>query len=195
MKKKILGILVCTLLIATTFLPVVNTMSDNKYQTVSLIKNMDWETALEKNKDKIIIENKRSDIEKIDSSGKKYIDFVQDADFEPMAEVIPKSRDTMGMCVDSNFYGVYYINANINNINFQHLQIPNAGHMTEIGKPAVPVITRYFEIPHDVYVSINIIYENPYIVSDFFVIPAQEPPEDHPNATIQVIFIHPILLQ
>ncbi len=184
MKKKILGILVCTLLIATTFLPVGNTMSDNKYQTVSLIKNMDWETALEKNKDKIIIENKRSDIEKIDSSGKKYIDFVQDADFEPMAEVIPKSRDTMGMCVDSNFYGVYYINTNISNINFQHLQIPNAGHMTEIGKPAVPVITRYFEIPHDVYVSINIIYENPYIVSDFFVIPAQEPPEDHPNATI-----------
>ena len=76
MKTKILGILVVTLLIATAVFPVVNTMSNNEYQTVSLINNMDWETALGKNKDNIISENKRSDIEKIDSSGKKYIDFV-----------------------------------------------------------------------------------------------------------------------
>ena len=115
--------------------------------------------------------------------GVSWVPFIPDARPGTHSMVIPKSRDTMGLCVDSNFFGMYRINTTVNGTQFHHLQVPNAGHTTVVGKPAVPMITRYFEIPHDVDLSVEILYLDEQVLDGYNVIPAQEPPRDFPNAT------------
>ena len=115
--------------------------------------------------------------------GVSWVPFIPKVSPGLQSMVIPKSRDTMGLCVDSNFFGMYRINTTVNGTQFHHLQVPNAGHTTVVGKPAVPMITRYFEIPHDVDLSVEILYLDEQVLDGYNVIPAQEPPEDFPNAT------------
>ncbi|UCE74214.1 MAG: hypothetical protein JSV56_00535 [Methanomassiliicoccales archaeon] len=114
----------------------------------------------------------------------EWIPFIPGASPGTLCEVLPKSRDTMGLCVDSNFFGMYKINTVVNKTVYHYLHVPNAGRFAEVGKPAVPAITRYFEIPHNVDISVNILYKEEQILDGYNIIPSQEPLCDIANATI-----------
>lgn len=112
-----------------------------------------------------------------------WIPFIHEAAPGSRSEVLPKSGDTMGLCVDTNFMGMYSLTTYINETLYNILHVPNAGHVSEVGKPAVPMVTRFLELPDDVQVSVEIIYEDMQVLEDYNVIPAQEPLLDLPDAT------------
>lgn len=114
----------------------------------------------------------------------EWVPFIPGASPGAPCEVLSKSRDTMGLCVDSTFHGMYTIDTSINGTLYHYLHVPNAGHATELGKPTVPVVTRFFEIPHDVDVSVSLLHMEEQVLDGYNVIPAQEQPEEFPNATL-----------
>ncbi|MHA2066048.1 MAG: C25 family cysteine peptidase, partial [Candidatus Thorarchaeota archaeon] len=99
------------------------------------------------------------------------------------SEVLPKSSDNLGICVDSNFLGMYSLTTIINETRFNVLNIPNAGHTSTIGKPAVPTITRFIEIPDGVQASFEVIYSDMQVLEGYNVVPARESATDNVNAT------------
>ncbi len=112
-----------------------------------------------------------------------WIPFIPEAVPGSSSEVLPKSGDTTGLCIDSNFMGMYSLPTYVNETRYNVLHIPAAGHVTEVGKPAVPKMTRFLEIPDEVQVNIEIIYEDMQILENYYVIPAQEPHVDIHNAS------------
>ncbi|ODS41762.1 MAG: hypothetical protein A7315_00165 [Candidatus Altiarchaeales archaeon WOR_SM1_79] len=114
-----------------------------------------------------------------------WVPFIAGFDPGTLSRILPKSEDTTGISVDSNIYGMYVLPTNVNGTVFHHLNVPSAGHISDVGKPAVPVITRYFEIPHNININdIEILYMDEQVLDGYNVIPAQEPPVDLANATL-----------
>ncbi|MHA1639099.1 MAG: C25 family cysteine peptidase [Candidatus Heimdallarchaeota archaeon] len=101
-----------------------------------------------------------------------------------------KSRDTMGFCVDTDFYGMYRITVNATGKVFDYVNIPGAKHFTQPGKPAVPVVTRFLEIPYNydpqmnpISLSYEIMHAEYVELDGYYLTPAQEERVDLPNAT------------
>ena len=107
-------------------------------------------------------------------SGTYWIPFIPDSEPGSLSEIKLKSSDTMGIMVDSDIPGMYSTNVSINNTLYQKLNIPNEGLTTEIGKPEVPVIRRYLEIPYDVDLSVEIFYSDYTELNGYNVMPVQE---------------------
>jgi hypothetical protein len=115
----------------------------------------------------------------IEPGERDWIYFVEPSPEGSLFNVIPKSRDTMGLCVDSNFYGMFRTGAFVNHTLYYRLSIPNAGLNSDLGKPNVPKITRFFEVPIGVNINPTIIYQVDDILSGYNVIPGQEYPKDN----------------
>lgn len=115
--------------------------------------------------------------------GAIWIPFVPGVEPETRSQVLAKSADTMGLCVDSSFFGMHSLATYINETKYNVLNVPSAGHTTALGKPSVPMITRYLEVPHNVNVSFQILYRDMQVLDGYNVIPAQEFPADFINAT------------
>jgi len=98
------------------------------------------------------------------------------------SQILPKSSDNMGLCIDSNFLGMYNLITYINETRWNVLHVPNAGQANELGKPAVPMLTSFLEIPDDVQVTVEVIYQDMQVLEGFNVIPVQEPRSDHLDA-------------
>ena len=92
------------------------------------------------------------------------------------SEILPKSLFQMGLAIDSNVPGYFMMNNSL----FQNIQLPkDAGQVTEVGAPAVPVVTKWYEIPAKVTLSPRILYKIEGIPqTNVIVQPAQEPKED-----------------
>ncbi len=102
---------------------------------------------------------------------------------ENFLEVLPKSRDTLGLSVDSTFVGMWAIPLEINATIYQYLHMPRGGYPVEVGKPAVPVVTRFLEVPHDVDISISVFEtEKQILEGEFNIAPTREPHQDFPGA-------------
>ncbi|MFX1534140.1 MAG: C25 family cysteine peptidase, partial [Promethearchaeota archaeon] len=86
--------------------------------------------------------------------------------------------------VDSEFFGMYNLSFfhEASQTYFNILHVPNAGHAGVIGKPSVPMITRYLEVPKNINFNLQVVYSEMAVLDDFYVIPAQEPHEDYPGA-------------
>ena len=97
--------------------------------------------------------------------------------------ILSKSRDTSGLEVDASFPGVYSLPIILNGTLYDQLTMPGAGLTVEIGKPALPMLTRFIEVPLGVNLRMNVFYKESKILDDFSIVPAQEPPEDFVNAT------------
>ena len=183
MKTKLLGILVMTLLIATAVLPVIGTINNGETKNQILTGNIDWNQMIKSKELNLGQKNDGYYSTTTGKNGAKWVSFIPNTDPGTQAEVLPKSRDTMGLCVDSNFYGMYVMDTTVNNINFQILNMPNTGRYMNEGKPGIPIITRFFEVPHGVDISFTIIHTVEDNLNNYFVFPAQPPREDYPNAT------------
>ena len=124
-----------------------------------------------------------------------WITFIQGATPGSTSEILPKSSDTMGLCVDSNFLGMYSITTIINETRYNVLNIPNAGHVSTIGEPAVPMITRFVEIPDGVEASFEVIYSDMQVLEGYNVIPVRESAMDLANASEPPFIIDKSLYQ
>jgi len=119
----------------------------------------------------------------MDIDGEVWIPFIPGAQSGMQSQVLPKSEDTMGLCVDTNFFGLYDKSVYLNGTQYDEITVPNAGHVTAVGKPAVPMVVRYLEIPENVDVNVTILYRVTSVLDGFNVVPAQEPQVALQNAT------------
>ncbi|MCK5265700.1 MAG: hypothetical protein KAR03_08840, partial [Candidatus Thorarchaeota archaeon] len=122
--------------------------------------------------------------ESVLSENGEWVRFIEDSDPGTRSKILSKSRDTMGLCVDSTFYGMYNYSETIASIRFNILNVPSCGHASEIGKPAVPLVTRYLEVPYDVNITVRVLYDVNETLTGYYVIPAQTQRVDSENATI-----------
>lgn len=111
--------------------------------------------------------------------GKEWIQFTPGAEPGAPPIVQMKCSDTTGLVVDSDIPGMYVTNVSVDGEIYQKLDIPYAGQTIEIGKPEVPEIRKYLEIPYDVNLSVEILYTGIIILDGYNVFPAQEPLSDN----------------
>ena len=110
--------------------------------------------------------------------GKQWVPFVPGAAPGDPSDVNLKCSDNTGISVDSDILGMYSVDVVVDDQTYQRLAIPYAGHTVEIGKPEVPTIRRYLEIPYDVNLTVEVTYSEPTILEGYLVYPAQEPLPD-----------------
>ena len=98
-----------------------------------------------------------------------WIPFVEGVEVGIASEILAKSSDTTGINMDSKFYGMYNLTVNISGIVYNFLDIPGLGHSSEVGKPVVPMMARFIEVPKDVNISLEILYEDPHEMDGFYL--------------------------
>ncbi len=104
-----------------------------------------------------------------------WVPFIPGAEPGTLHEVKLKASDNTGITVDSNIPGMYSANVCAEDYVCQRLSIPDAGRATEIGKPEVPMIRRYFEVPYDVNLTLEVVYLHAITLEGYNVCPAQPP--------------------
>ena len=108
------------------------------------------------------------------SSKAKWIPFIPEA--RPGApEAKLKSSDNKGIAVYCSVPGMYVVDIPVGSDVYQRLDVPYAGHTAEVGKPKLPVIIRYLEVPHDVDMKIEKLHIEYEILEGYKVYPVQEP--------------------
>jgi hypothetical protein len=117
----------------------------------------------------------------------QWVPFIPGSEPGSLSEIKLKSSDTMGIMVDSDIPGMYITDVLTNNTLYQKLSIPYVGYTMEIGKPEVPVIRRYLEVPYDVNLSVEIFYSNYTILDGYYIYPAQEALADIENVTSEFV--------
>ncbi|MFX0065913.1 MAG: C25 family cysteine peptidase, partial [Candidatus Hermodarchaeota archaeon] len=126
-----------------------------------------------------------SGLSRVSDGAAVWIPFVPGASPGTSSNIRPKSRDTTGLMVDAEFFGMYNLSFfhEASQTYFNILHVPDAGHAGVIGKPAVPMLTRYLEIPKNINFNLQVVYSEMAVLDDFNVIPALEDAEDYPNAS------------
>ncbi|MHC4742024.1 MAG: C25 family cysteine peptidase [Planctomycetota bacterium] len=110
----------------------------------------------------------------IDQNESNWIPFVSSSTEGALSRTMAKSSDNTGILVASEIPGMYVHDVNVEGELYQTLRIPNAGHIAEVGKPRLPVIKEFIEVPRFVDVTVEIFCSdyNDYIC--YNVYPAQE---------------------
>ena len=105
----------------------------------------------------------------------EWVPFSPGATSDQLLSILPKSEDTMGVCIDSTFPGMFRSTITLDGNNFDLVDIPYVGYTTKIGEPTVPMVTRFIEIPMDVDADIEIKFVESQILDNFYIVPFQEP--------------------
>jgi len=114
-------------------------------------------------------------VEKPGPSDKEWIPFISSAQVGTPSDVKFKGSDNYGILVDSDIPGIYSVNISANNTIYQRLEIPYTGLTSEVGKPEVPIICKYLEVPYDVDLTVEVFYSDYITLDGYYVFPAQEP--------------------
>jgi hypothetical protein len=107
-----------------------------------------------------------------------WVPFITGAEPGAVHEAKLKSSDNTGILVDTDIPGMYSTNFCTEEDVCQRLSMPGAGSATEIGKPEVPIIRRYFEVPYDVNLTVEVVYSHAITLEEYNVCPVQPPRHD-----------------
>ena len=88
--------------------------------------------------------------------------------------ITPISSDTTGITIQVDIYGVYYQNATLDGKEYSYIKVPSFGVSKALGKPAVPLITQFIEVPQDVDVIISMQNQEFVTIQDIEMAPAQK---------------------
>ncbi len=127
--------------------------------------------------------------EESDWSSSTWFEFINGSIPDTKPEIIPLSSDTTGIMVESTFYGAHLLKIPLEGMIYDLFRLPGGSLLEDVGKPAVPIVSRFIEIPRDVNVSLHIESANYKLHTGFNISPAQEPQVDHPNITASPHFI------
>jgi hypothetical protein len=105
-----------------------------------------------------------------------WLPFIPGAEPGTVHDVKLKASDNTGIAVDSDIPGMHTVNVPVDGEVYQRISMSNVHYTTAVGKPKVPIIRRYLEIPYDVnYLTIEILYSDSVILEGYNVYPAQPP--------------------
>ena len=89
------------------------------------------------------------------------------------AEVHVTVSDTSGITIVADFHGFWRNNYTFNTtLSFDNLEMPDVCPMQEPGKPMVPSLFEYIEVPHEPVISIEILDASYGNISDYNIRPA-----------------------
>jgi hypothetical protein len=83
--------------------------------------------------------------------------------------------DTSGITVVVDFHGFWRSNYTIDNSTYDNLEMPGASSIQETGKPMLPRLTEYVEIPHDIDVALEVLYTESGNSDGYNISPALAP--------------------
>jgi hypothetical protein len=94
-------------------------------------------------------------------------------------------QDNMGITVNGEIPGMFSVDATVRNEIYQKLSIPYGHYTTAVGKPMLPIVRTYVEVPHDVNVTVETIPGESIVLDGYNVYPAQPPRLDGANGEDQ----------
>jgi len=83
--------------------------------------------------------------------------------------------DTSGITIVIDFHGFWRNNCSINGTEYDDLDMPGATLMRETGKPMLPCLFEYLEIPYNIDVSIDVLASSTNTTSGYNIRPAPLP--------------------
>jgi len=89
-----------------------------------------------------------------------------------LAEAHVTVSDTSGITIVYDIHGFWKRNCTVNSTIYDHLEIPGATWLRDEGKPMLPCLFEYVEIPHDTDVTIDILASSSNVTSGYNVRPA-----------------------
>ncbi len=99
------------------------------------------------------------------------------------SEAYVSVSDTTGLTIIADFHGFWRGNTTLNGTLFDTISVPEMGSVVDDGKPALPRLTKYVEIPHGVDISFQITYTESETIGGYYVAPFQTPKLGFPNMT------------
>jgi hypothetical protein len=100
-----------------------------------------------------------------------------------------KTSDSTRLVISLHCHGMWRTTINFNGIIYDNLEIPSTGHTRDIGKPALPLITRLVQVPRAVDLTGEILHSQYIELNNLNVTPAQVIPSPEPNMTLPVFTI------
>jgi hypothetical protein len=91
------------------------------------------------------------------------------------AEAHVTVSDTSGITIVADFHGFWRSIRNISGILYDDLEMPGASSINEHGKPMLPCLFEYVQIPYDVDVSIEVLASSSANTSGYSIRPAPAP--------------------
>jgi hypothetical protein len=92
------------------------------------------------------------------------------------AQIHVTVSDTSGITIVADFYGFWRRDYVLNSTtSYDELEIPGTSSMHEIGRPMLPRLTEFVEIPHDIDVSLDILSTTSVNFSGYEIAPTQSP--------------------
>ncbi|MHA1963504.1 MAG: C25 family cysteine peptidase [Candidatus Thorarchaeota archaeon] len=134
-----------------------------------------------------LFQTRPCEVSSVLAQGGNWISFDSSSPGTP-AEAHVTVSDTSGITIVADFHGFWRNNYTINTILYDDLEMPGAGSMQEPGRPMLPLLFEYVEIPHDVDISIEVIASSNSTISGYNIRPA--PPPNIPVGIGQSGFIN-----
>ncbi len=111
--------------------------------------------------------------------GSTWLNFTDDVTRGKPPDIFVKSSDHQRIVIGAKFFGMwnwteYHNLSPTKTIRFDTFEMPLTGHRTEIGDPELPMVTRFIEVPRDVDVTVELLYNTSVMLQrNNFVYPYQ----------------------
>jgi hypothetical protein len=105
----------------------------------------------------------------------EWVPFTTGATPDQVPRIRPKTEDTMGVCIDATFAGMFRSTVAMEEQTFDVIDVPYIGYTTDVGEPMVPMVTRFIEVPPDVDATVEILFVDHQVLDGFYLLPFQEP--------------------
>lgn len=97
------------------------------------------------------------------------------------AEAHVTLSDTTGLTVVADFHGFWKGNSTVNGTTYDTIVMPQLGSTVNDGKPTLPRLTKYLEIPHGVNLTFDVTYSESQIIGGYNILPFQTLSMSLPN--------------
>ena len=91
------------------------------------------------------------------------------------AETSVTVSDTSGITIVADFHGFWRNNVTINGTFYDDLDMPGATSIHDVGKPMLPVLSEFIEIPHGIDASIDLLTSSTDNTGGYHIRPAPPP--------------------
>jgi len=122
-----------------------------------------------------LYKNRRCHVESVlTADGSTWVSFDSSPPGTP-AEAHVTISDTSGITIVGDFHGFWRTKVTINGTEYDDLTMPGASSIDDTGKPVLPRLFEYLEIPHDVDTSVEVLAASSDYASGYSIRPAPAP--------------------
>ncbi|MHA2396553.1 MAG: C25 family peptidase propeptide domain-containing protein, partial [Candidatus Thorarchaeota archaeon] len=91
--------------------------------------------------------------------------------------------DSLGIAIEFDIKGFWEGNITLDGIDYDTITIPGAFSKTVPGDPAIPRISMYLEVPHEIDIAVDVTHVDSTVLGGYKIYPYQIPAISLPNIT------------